>query len=133
MRMDSIEDLPYKPSTILDNSQKDKIIEYCKNDIIATEMFYNKSLKHIDIRLFYKKQEGINLLNASETKMAKEIFAKYLSKELNIDIKDLKHLRTYRKSVKVNSIIFDYIKFNDPIHNKSLNIFNKFTKIVLGL
>jgi len=128
MRMENIEDLPYKPGSILTHNQMDEVILYCNNDIKATEMFYLKSLKHIDIRLFYNKQENLLLTNASETKMAKEIFAKYLSKELNMEVAEVKKLRTFRKSVKLNSVIFDYIKFNDPINNKSLNIFNRFTK-----
>ena len=128
MRMDNIEDLPYKPDTILNNTQKDEVISYCRNDIIATEMFYNLSIKHIEIRKFYTKQENINLISASETKMAKEIFAKYLSKEIGIEVSELKKLRTYRKKVELKNIIFDYINFNDFINQKTLETFKNFIK-----
>lgn len=128
MRMENIEDLPYHPSTVLNDTQKDEVILYCRNDIDATERFYNNSIKHIQIRNFYTKHEGIKLLNASETKMAKEIFAKYLSKEMGITIGELKEKRTYRKKVDISKVIFDYVVFSDPINQEVLKKFNNFTK-----
>ena len=127
MRMDNVEDLPYPPNTILTFEQMDEVKSYCRNDIKATETFFNLSKEHIAIRQFYKQKEGINLINASETTMAKEIFAKYLSKELNIEISELKQLRTFRDSVAIKDVIFDYIKFNDPINNKVLDFYNNST------
>ena len=88
MRLPNVEDLPYKPGTILTFEQMDEIISYCKNDIDATEQFYKKSSKHIEIRKFYTNLEGINLMNASEIKMSKNIFGKYLSKEMKVDTKN---------------------------------------------
>lgn len=128
MRMENIEDLPYSPGSTLTNTQKDEVISYCRNDILATEMFYNASEKHISIRSFYTKKEGINLMNCSETKIAKEIFSKYLSREMGISNKELKKLRTYRGSVKLEDVIFDYIKFEDPINIETLNRIKKFNK-----
>lgn len=127
MRMENVEDLPYPPNTILTFEQMDEVKSYCRNDIKATETFFNLSKEHIAIRQFYKQKEGINLINASETTMAKEIFAKYLSKELNIEISELKQLRTFRDSVAIKDVIFDYIKFNDPINNKVLDFYNNST------
>ena len=124
MRLPNVEDLPYKPGTVLTFDQMDEIISYCKNDIEATEKFYNLSSKHIEIRKFYTQLEGINLINASEIKMSKEIFGKYLSKEMNIDIKTLSKLRTERSEVDIKDIIFDYLKFNDPLNQEVLEKFN---------
>lgn len=124
LRWSNLEELPYEVGTILNNEQMDHVIEYCYNDINATEQFYNKSKKHISIREFYSKQEGVNMMNASEIRMSKTIFGKYLAKEMGIDIKTLNQLRTNRNSVNINDVIFDYIKFNDPINQKTLDIFN---------
>ena len=124
MRLPNVEDLPYKPGTILTFDQMDEIIAYCKNDIEATEKFYNLSSKHIEIRKFYTQLEGMNLINASEIKMSKEIFGKYLSKEMNIDIKTLSKLRTERSEIDIKDIVFDYLKFNDPLNQEVLEKFN---------
>ena len=126
MRLPNVEDLPYKPGTILTYPQMDEIIAYCINDIDATHKFYDISSKHIDIRKFYSNLEGINLINASEIKMSKEIFGKYLSKEMKIDIKTLSKLRTERTEVLIRDIVFDYIKFNDPINQEILHKFNSY-------
>lgn len=126
MRLPNVEDLPYKPGTILTFDQMDEIIAYCKNDIEATEKFYNLSSKHIEIRKFYTQLEGMNLINASEIKMSKEIFGKYLSKEMNIDIKTLSKLRTERSEINIKDIVFDYLKFNDPLNQEVLEKFNSY-------
>ena len=124
MRLSNVEDLPYKPGTILTTEQMDHIKEYCVNDIEATYSFYLKSLKHIEIRKFYTKHEKLSLLNDSEIGMSKKIFGKYLSKEMNIPFKKLKELRTYRQNVHIKDIIFDYIQFNDEVNKDILNKFN---------
>lgn len=129
MRMENIEDLPYSPGTILTYEQMDEVKSYCRNDIKATEMFYKLSEKHISIRSFYKKKEGINLINASETKIAKDVFAKYLSKELGIESKELRDLRTIRKRIDIKDVIFDYIGFNELINNSVLDFFKTSTWI----
>ena len=120
MRMDNVEDLPYHHSTFLTEKEMDVVVKYCKNDIDATYKFYLKSLKHIKIREFYTKLEGINLMNASEIKISKEIFSKYLAEDMNLTVKEVKSLRSIRKTIPINEVIFDYIKFNDPINQESL-------------
>lgn len=126
MRLPNVEDLPYKPGTFLTSEQMDEIISYCKNDIDATEQFYKKSSKHIEIRKFYTNLEGMNLMNASEIKMSKNIFGKYLSKEMNVDVKTLSQMRTERSEVNIKDIIFDYIKFNDPVNQEILEKFKSY-------
>ena len=126
MRLPNVEDLPYKPGTILTSSQMDEIISYCENDINATEQFFKKSSKHIEIRKFYTNLEGMNLINASEIKMSKNIFGKYLSKEMKVDTKTLSQMRTERSEVNIKDIIFDYIKFNDPVNQEILEKFKSY-------
>jgi len=126
MRLKNVEDLPYTPGTILTHFEMDHIIEYCDNDVNATEQFYNLSSKQIEIRKFYTKLEGINLINASETKIAKEVFAKYLAKDMNIDIWNLKKLRTNRSHIQIKDLIFPYIKFN---HKQNIEVLEYFKSI----
>lgn len=126
MRLPNVEDLPYKPGSILTFEQMQHICDYCINDIEATESFFYKSLKHIELRQFYNNHENLNLINASEIKMSKEIFSKYLAKEMNMSIKEVKQLRTFRDEININDIIFDYLKFNDPINQDSLDTFKSY-------
>ena len=124
MRLPNVEDLPYKPGTILTYDEMDHIIKYCRNDLDATHDFFNLSGKHIAIRQFYTNKENINLINASETKIAKDVFGKYLSKEMGISYKELRKLRTERYHISIKDLIFPYIKFEDDENIKLLEYFN---------
>lgn len=127
LRLENVEDLPYEVGSILSNKEKDNVIKYCRNDINATEQFYKKSSKHIEIRKFYTKLENINLINASEIKISKEIFSKRLSKPMKMSPWEIKQLRTNRKQVPLKNVIFDYIKFDCSINQKTLNKFKSYT------
>jgi len=129
MRMPNVADLPYKVGSILNDEEKDLTILYCRNDIIATQEFFNKSKKHIEIRQFYSDFEQLNLINASEIKMSKEIFSKYLAKEMGMSVKDIKALRTYRDTFPVTDILFDYIEFNDSVNKDTLRRFKSYNWI----
>lgn len=124
LRLPNVEDLPYAVGSVLRDFEKDNVIKYCKNDIDATEAFYEISEKHIDIRKVYSKHENLDLINASEIKMSKEIFAKHLSNALKVEKRDIKSMSTPRKMVNISDTIFDYIKFNDPTNKETLNKFN---------
>ncbi len=123
MRMSNIQDLPYAVGSILSDSEKDIVIKYCENDLNATEAFFYKSLKQLTLRKQYGIIEKANFLNSSEGNLAREIFSKALGKEMQMSSWDVKKLRTYRTKVNINEIIFDYIKFNDPINQDTLDKF----------
>ena len=126
MRWSNLQELPYAVGSILTFEEMDNVRTYCRNDINATEQFYLKSLKHISLRQFYTNQEGINMMNASEIRMSKDIFGKYLAKEMKISVKELNQMRTHRKEIDIKDIIFDYIKFNNPINQQTLDNFKNF-------
>jgi hypothetical protein len=126
IRWENVQDLPYSPLNKLTLSQMDEIVEYCKNDVLATYEFYLKSLKHIELRQFYTNQEQMNLMSASEIKMSKEIFGKYLAKEMKMSVKDLKNMRTERSSVNIEDVIFPYLEFNDPINQRTLQTYKDY-------
>lgn len=123
MRMDNIEDLPYPVGSILTEDEMDVTRSYCRNDLDATHKFFNLSKKHIEIRQFYSDLEGINLINASETKIAKDVFGKYLSKDMGVSYKDLRKMRTERWYLPIKDIIFPYIKFKHKQNNEVLEYF----------
>lgn len=123
MRMKSIQDLPYPIGSVLSDDQKDKVLKYCRNDLDATRAFFLKSLKQLTLRKQYGKLSGVDMLNLSEGGIAREVFSKALSKELEISQWDIRKLRTYRTEVKISDIIFPYIKFEDPENQKTLDEF----------
>lgn len=127
LRMNNIEDLPYKVGSTLDDSQKDNTIAYCENDLDATHKFLNKSIKHISLRKTYGKLEGLNLMNSSEIHITKQIMLKKLSQAAGIDKWELSKMRSIRREVAIEDIIFPYIEFNDPENQRTLEEFKNRT------
>lgn len=124
MRWKNLQDLPYPVGSILTPEQMQDVVDYCYNDVDATEQFYNISKKHIELRQFYTDHEQMNLINGSEIKISKEIFSKHLSKEMDMSQWDVKQLRTFRNTFPISNIVFPYIKYNDPVNIRSLETFN---------
>ena len=115
MDWDNILDMPISHETHVDlMSQLNTIINYCVNDVEATKEIYNKSKPLIALRKNLTNQYNINLYSASEPRISKELFAYYLSKELDIPKWELKKLRTFRNVIKIKDLILDYIKFETP-------------------
>jgi len=112
MRMNDIRDLPYLPDINLTREMMDEIISYCEHDVNATHLFYEKCENAIKLRLQLSNEYGLDLTNANDPKIGSEIFLDLLSKEMNIDKKELKDKRTYRREIKFEEIILDYIKFD---------------------
>lgn len=123
MRMENIQDLPYAVGSYLSDDQKDEVIEYCENDLDATEAFFYKSIKQLSLRKEYSKIESCNLLNSSEIHLSKEIFSKALAKEMGLSQWEVKQLRTERDIVPIKDVIFGYINFNDPVNQETLREF----------
>ena len=124
MDWENILDMPiHHESEIITNKELDIIIEYCMNDVDATKEIYNRSKSLIGLRLNLTEEYNINLINASEPRISKELFSYYLSDELNISKYELKSMRTYREVIKLNDIILPYIKFTTTEFQMLLNRF----------
>ena len=124
MDWDNILDMPiHHEADINTREELNTIIEYCINDVDATHEIYNRSKDLIALRMNLTKEYNINLMNASEPRISKELFSYYLSRELNMEKRELKRLRTFRKSIKLEKIILPYIDFVTPEFNTLLERF----------
>lgn len=123
MRMDNIEDLPFTPGTYLNDSQIDKLREYLIHDLKATLMFHGHSKKLIDFRRELSDKYGRNFMNHNDTKIGKDYFIMELEKSgINCyEPGSRKPRQTHRPSIALNSVIFPYIRFEQPEFNRVLN------------
>jgi hypothetical protein len=119
MCMDSIQDLPYKPGTILTNDEKDKLILYNDHDVDATTDFYIESLEMIGFREELSKKHDRNFLNHSDKKIGTDLFIAELERSnpgscygRDINNKKIKK-QTIRESINIGEIIFPYIQFKE--------------------
>ena len=115
MDWENILDMPINHDQEIHSSKDvNMIIDYCINDVLATQEIYNRSKSLIKLRMGLSKEYNINLFNASEPRISKELFGFYLSKELDIPKYELKKMRTFRRVIKLENIILPYISFKTP-------------------
>lgn len=118
MRSSKIQDLPYKPGTILTESQKNELIKYNIHDVKETAKLYHKTADMIKFREELTKKYDKNFLNHNDTKIGKDYFIMELE---NADVdcfkitKDgRKPVQTWRSQIVIRDLFFPCIKFNRP-------------------
>lgn len=120
MDLENIEDLPSQGKG---ENWEQQVLSYNLNDVIATKELYLRYKYEIDLRNTMSKSEGINLRNSTEPDIAKKLFAKWLSKEMNISQYDLRSMGTDREIVNIDEIIFPYVEFKTLPFQRILNRF----------
>jgi hypothetical protein len=130
MDWDNIIDMPIPHETNIKTQEEvDLIIKYCINDVASTKEIFNRSKSQIKLRKELSSTYDINLFSASEPRIAKELFAYYLSKKLRIDKREIKKMRTTRSVIKVKDLVLPYIKFTSPTF---INLLNRFESLELN-
>jgi len=105
MDFENIEDLP-------ENGTDQEILDYNKNDVLATKELYVRYHHEIDLRKDIGRKEDVNLLNCTEPDIAKKLFLEWLSKKMNVYKQDLRNMGTDRTWVKISDVLLSYIKFD---------------------
>jgi hypothetical protein len=124
MDWENLLDMPIHHTTNIQNQEElDIIVEYCINDVASTKAIFNRSKSQIRLRKELTSQYKINLFSASEPRIAKELFAYYLSRKLNISTREIKRMKTYRSTINVEDLILPYIKFDSPVFKQALKRF----------
>ncbi len=117
-------DMPIHHETEIKTKEElNTIVKYCINDVASTKEIFNRSKSEIKLRKELTSQYGINLFSASEPKIAKELFAYYLGKKLNMHPREIKSMKTYRNTIKVKDLILPYIEFKSPVFKAALERF----------
>lgn len=132
MRMDNIEELPYKPGTWLTEEQMSNLIRYNRHDVKATAMFLEKSMEQIDFRVDLGKKYKRNFLNFNDTKIGKDHFVTELEKSnpgccYKVVDGKRKIQQTKRPNINLGECIFPYIKFERPEFRAVLDWFKQQT------
>jgi hypothetical protein len=125
MRFPNIESMPIHHSERLDAAGIPIVLSYMDNDVDATYEFFKRNKFETDLRLTLSAEYDLNLLNASEPRMARDIFGKFLSEKMGVPYRDLKERRTYRSRIYVKDLIFKYVKFRDETLRDVYNFFHK--------
>ena len=120
MRSNNIQDLPYKPGTVLTFDQISTLAKYNKHDVNETEKFYFKTLPLIEFREKLNQEYSLDFTNFNDIKIGREYFIMMLEQSqpglcYTRDINNKRQPRqTLRDTIYVTNIIFDYIFFKEP-------------------
>jgi hypothetical protein len=120
MDLENIEDMPSQGEG---ENWLQMVLSYNYNDVVATKKLYELTASMVELRKQLTSMYGLNLLNASDSKIGSELTLKLYCQKTGRNIKDVRSMRTYRKSIKISDIIFSYVKFNSDIFNLVLNHF----------
>jgi hypothetical protein len=108
----NVEEMPIHHTEMIDTDEKlDMVLQYCWNDVKSTKEIYRYSMEQVQLRKSLTEEYGIDLYSASEPRISKELFGKFLAPKMGIEIKELKQLRTHRYNVLGKDIIVPGVNF----------------------
>lgn len=127
MDWENLQDMPIHHSTYINESQIKEILDYNRNDVLATKELFDRHRGHVGLRKELTKAFGIDLLSASEPRIAKEIFGKYLCEAMGITKKELMALPKDIDTVNIGELILPNVKFETPQFQEVLDYFKSLT------
>ena len=126
LRMDSIEDLPFKVGTVLTRDQAEVLKRYNQHDVEATRRFYHETTDMIRFREDLTiKYPGKDWLNFNDTKIGKEYFMLRLEQAgvacYDFGPEGRTPRQTPRPSIALRDAILPSIRFERPEFTRVLD------------
>lgn len=114
-----LQDLPFKPGTILTPDQIIILRRYCINDLDNTELLYNSVKPQIELREKMGERYGVDLRSLSDAQMAEAIISSEVRRKTG-----RKHLQrtTLVPGTSYKYQVPNFIKYETPLMNHVLEI-----------
>lgn len=119
MRSKTIQDLPFKPGTILDQDQILTLRQYNRHDVAQTKLFYTHTLDMLSFReKLNTMYPGRDWLNFNDTKIGKEYFVMRLE-QAGVACYDFGPAgrtprQTQRPVIRLRDAIIPWVQFDQP-------------------
>lgn len=133
LKLNNIQELPYPVGTILNSQEIQNVIDYCDNDVLATEMLYYETISEIDLRIKLSDIYKIDFTNFNSTKVGEYILLSKITEKLGekiiYDFIETDYgvkktiINTKRDFININDVIFSYVQFTSKPFKKILNWF----------
>lgn len=119
----NIEDMPIDHRDLVNTRElADKVIDYCKNDVLSTYEFYKitrgdtvhplyKGIDKVQLRKDIRKRFNFNCLNYSDVKIGDEINKQTYLRATGKKWKDIKDIRTWRPKFTFGECFPSYMEF----------------------
>ena len=120
MKWHKLQDLPIPWEDRIHKDQVDTIRSYNLNDVEITEKLFEHLKDAISFRHNLSKTYNIDVYTEPDTGIANRLLEKFYSEATGIPIKNFKGLRTERKFIKFEWVVFKNIKFQSEKLNELL-------------
>jgi hypothetical protein len=110
-----IQDLPYKIDAVIREEDVETLLKYNLNDVEITERLYWTLHKDINVRWEVGQKYGLDLMSESDSGMANRLMEKMYSDASGVPIKNLKEMRTDRKIIHYENIVFEDISYESDV------------------
>lgn len=133
LRMPIIQELPYPFDKVLTIDEIKHVVDYCHNDVDATDMVYQETKGEIELREKMSPMFGIDFTNYNSSKMGEHILISKIIEKLGesrvYNIYETPSgtkktiINTPRKEIIFSDVIFDYVSFKTEPFQKLLQWF----------
>jgi len=120
LKWHKLQDMPISPKALVNTDQIDIIAGYNLNDVLITEKLYEHLKDSIKFRHELSKIYEIDLYDESDTGIADRLLEKFYSEATGLTYKQFKDLRTERKFIKFDWVVFKDIHFETEEFNELL-------------
>lgn len=115
-----IQDLPLDIHATIRDEDLNILYNYNLNDVLITERLYYKLINDINVRWEVGQKYGIDLMSEPDSGMANRLLEKMYSDLSGIPVKELRDMRTERKIIHYENIVFNNVKFQTDELNSLL-------------
>ena len=124
LNLPEVEDMPYNHDYYIRTQEEvDEVLRYNKNDVFATNAFFDVTLgktdlpnykgkNKIEIRQRVAHKYGINCLNYNDIKLGIELILKLYSQKTGLNPRDVKQLRTHRAKINLGDCLPVWTNFS---------------------
>jgi len=120
LKWPKLQELPYPPGSYIMADQVDTVLKYNMNDVLITEQLFYHLEDNIKLRFNIAKRYGVRVYTESDSGIANRLLEKFHSEATGLPFSAFKELRTIRKFIPFNQVVFDEIHFNTNTFDKLL-------------
>jgi len=120
LKWPKLQELPYPTDSIITEDQVDVILKYNLNDVLITEQLYYHLEDNIKLRFDIAKRYRVRVHTESDSGIANRLLEKFHSEATGLPISAFRNLRTNRKFIPFNQVVFDEVHFRTNTFDKLL-------------
>jgi len=120
LKWPKLQELPYPMGSLITEDQVDVILKYNLNDVLITERLYYHLEDNIKLRFDIAERYGVRVYTESDSGIANRLLEKFHSEATGLPISAFRGLRTNRKFIPFNQVVFDEVHFHTNTFDKLL-------------